>query len=87
VACTLPDHGLSHGSISHSIRRPPSGGFTEAAQKFPTSPHRLELGFPRCSPASDRPDASVANMASIRMRAGKFVLARFATIVGPSRSI
>jgi hypothetical protein len=65
----------------------PLRGFTEAAQNFPTSPHRIELGFPRCSPASDRPDASVANMASIRMRAGKFVLARFATIVGPSRSI
>jgi hypothetical protein len=49
---------------------------------------RIELGIPsNALPASGRPHAAVGNMASFCTRVGKFILARFVTIVGPSHPI
>ena len=82
MACTLPDHGLSHEAISHSIRWVSFGLPIEGRpdRQFPAASANSVIPSPRlaksnsasleCS-ASDRPNATVANMASVCTRAAK----------------
>ena len=80
-----------------------SGGASSAPPRPPAVPCRLRTEFRYIPdlrgspiwiwhsldalPASGRLHAAGRNMASVCTRAGKFILARFVTIVGPSRSI
>ena len=77
-----------------AIERRPDRQFPAACALnlvYPQSPGSAPdsaFGIPsNALPASGRLHAAGCNMASVCTRAGKFILAKFVTIVGPSRSI